>query len=73
MALIVDVLEKKCDGGVEKEHLLFQDMGILPLLSVTSVKSHLSRVLTLWARGNGLTAMQNVKFPGLLWRALACR
>lgn len=31
MALTVGVLEKKCDGGAEKEHLLFEDMGVLPL------------------------------------------
>lgn len=73
MLLIVGVLEKKCDGGAEKEPLLFQEMRILPLWSVTWVKSHLSRVPLMWARGNGLNAMQNVKLPGLLWRALACR
>lgn len=36
-------------------------------------KSRLSRVPLLWAKDNGLNAMQNVELPGVLWRTLACR
>lgn len=73
MALIVSVLEKKYDRWAEKEHLLFLGMGILPLWSITWVNHTWAGFLCCGPKAVVLMAMQNVKLPGLLWRALAFR